>query len=235
METAEAVQDQGPADHTALKQSVNQNSGNTWLGSPAHLSQKVGCAPWDSAIQNLLDFPRGRGIKVFILFIGLVPSEALLCLAIGEWHQEIAFMKIRLPLTAAIGLCGLCFNSTARAQNTVFTYQGRVTDNGTNFTGTGQFKFALVTGTNSAQQATAVANMGGVSPNEFVSSVTVVNGGSGYTNPSAVTFSGGGGSGATARANVSGGAVTSIAVLTPGSGYSSAPAVTVAPPPPNIS
>jgi hypothetical protein len=143
-------------------------------------------------------------------------------------------MKIRVLLTAAVGLCGLFFNPPARAQNTVFTYQGRVTDKGTNFTGTGQFKFALVTGTNSAQQATAVANMSGVSPNEFVSSVTVVNGGSGYTNPSAVTFSGGGGSGATARANVSGGAVTSIAVLTPGSGYSSAPAVTVAPPPPNI-
>ena len=30
------------------------------------------------------------------------------------------------------------------AQSTVFTYQGHVTDNGTNFTGTGQFKFARV-------------------------------------------------------------------------------------------
>jgi len=37
---------------------------------------------------------------------------------------------------------------TASAQSTVFTYQGRVTDNGTNFNGGGQFKFALVTGTN---------------------------------------------------------------------------------------
>ena len=34
------------------------------------------------------------------------------------------------------------------AQSTVFTYQGRVTDNGTNFNGGGQFKFALVTGSN---------------------------------------------------------------------------------------
>ena len=31
------------------------------------------------------------------------------------------------------------------AQSTVFTYQGHVTDNGTNFSGVGQFKFALVT------------------------------------------------------------------------------------------
>ena len=32
-----------------------------------------------------------------------------------------------------------------QAQNTTFTYQGRVQDNGTNYTGTGQFLFALVT------------------------------------------------------------------------------------------
>ena len=38
--------------------------------------------------------------------------------------------------------------STAFAQNTAFTYQGRVTDNGTNFNGTGQFKFVLVTSPN---------------------------------------------------------------------------------------
>ena len=38
--------------------------------------------------------------------------------------------------------------STASAQSTVFTYQGRVLDNGTNFNGPGEFKFALVTSTN---------------------------------------------------------------------------------------
>ena len=37
------------------------------------------------------------------------------------------------------------------------TYQGRVLDNGTNFTGTGQFEFALVTSTNANQTATATA------------------------------------------------------------------------------
>ena len=34
------------------------------------------------------------------------------------------------------------------AQNTSFTYQGLVTDHGTNFTGVGRFKVALVTSTN---------------------------------------------------------------------------------------
>ncbi|HEY3913862.1 MAG TPA: tail fiber domain-containing protein [Verrucomicrobiae bacterium] len=40
------------------------------------------------------------------------------------------------------------FISKIQAQSTTFTYQGRVQDNGTNFAGTGQFKFALVTSNN---------------------------------------------------------------------------------------
>src|SRR6266581_1384742 len=182
-------------------------------------------------IQNFLDFLRGRGIKVFILFIGLVPIDSLLCLPIGEWHQEIAFMKIRLPLTAAVGLCGLLFNPPARAQNTVFTYQGGVTANGANFTGTGRFKFALVTSANASQQATATANL----TVNFVTSITVVNGGSGYTGAPTVTITGGGGSGAAATASVSGGSVTGITVNNAGSGYTSPPTVAIGPPPPSLS
>jgi len=122
--------------------------------------------------------------------------------------------------------------STAFAQGAAFTYQGRVLDNGTSFNGTGQFQFVLVTSTN-GQTATATAVMGGLSPNEFVCSCSVTSGGSGYTAPPSVTFSGGGGSGATATANLTGGTVTSITVVTPGSGYSSAPTVTIAPPTPS--
>src|SRR5437016_3283753 len=122
--------------------------------------------------------------------------------------------------------------TTARAQNTTFTYQGRVTDSGTNFTGTGQFKFALVTSTNFNHQATATANppSGG-----FITIVNVTFGGNGYVTPPAVTFFGGGGSGVTAHATLSGGVVTNITVDNPGSGYSSAPTVVVVPPPANIS
>ncbi|MDE3066308.1 MAG: tail fiber domain-containing protein [Verrucomicrobiota bacterium] len=121
--------------------------------------------------------------------------------------------------------------SAARAQDTAFTYQGRVLDSGTNFTGAGQFKFALVTSTNTSQPATANATV----TSGFVTSIAVVNGGSGYTTAPAVTISGGGGSGATATATLSGGAVTGITVNNAGSGYTSAPAVTIAPPPPNLS
>jgi hypothetical protein len=134
-------------------------------------------------------------------------------------------------LTAAV--CGLFTSlNPVVAQGTAFTYQGRVVDNDTNFTGLGLFKFGLVTNTGTNQPATATALMGGVSPNEFVSSCTVVNGGSGYTAAPAVSLTGGGGSGASATANLSGGTVTSITVDIPGSGYTSAPTVTIAPPPP---
>ena len=131
---------------------------------------------------------------------------------------------------ASLGLAPL-----AMAESTVFTYQGRVLVNGTNFTGPGQFKFALVTSTNANHQATATANLGGVFPNYFVSSCTLNYGGNGYVTAPAVTISGGGGSGATASASLSGGIVTAVNILTPGSGYTSTPTVTVAPPPANIS
>jgi hypothetical protein len=133
--------------------------------------------------------------------------------------------------------------STLFAQPTAFTYQGRVTDNGTNFDGPGLFKFALVTSTNNSHQARAFAQLTG----SFVTSCTVgltaggtsggpihPDPGNGYTTPPAVTFSGGGGSGAAATATVSGGTISAITVTATGSGYINPPTVTIAPPPPNI-
>jgi hypothetical protein len=125
------------------------------------------------------------------------------------------------------------FNS-AHAQGTAFTYQGRITDNGTNFNGTGLFKFALVTSTNISSQAVATANMGNTSPNEYVASFNLVGGGNGYATAPIVTITGGGGSGAAATATVSGGVVTAINLISPGAGYSSTPTVTIAPAPPDI-
>jgi hypothetical protein len=146
-------------------------------------------------------------------------------------------MKSKLPssliLLAMLALSTLSSElSTARAQGTVFTYQGLVTDGGTNFSGTGLFQFALVTGSNVASQATASANppSGG-----FITVINVTFGGNGYATAPAATISGGGGSGATATASVSGGAVTSVTVNNPGFGYTSAPTVTIAAPPADLS
>jgi hypothetical protein len=139
------------------------------------------------------------------------------------------FAVLTLTLLAAFHI----FLSTAHAQNTTFTYQGRVTDNGTNFTGTGQFQFALVTSTNFNHTATAAANApsGG-----FITGYVVTGGGSGYVTAPAVTVFGGGGAMAAATANLTGGVVTSLTVNNPGNGtYTNTPLVTIAPPPPNIS
>jgi len=139
-------------------------------------------------------------------------------------------MNARLiRLSAALML--LASLRLATAQNTEVTYQGRMLDGGTGFTGTGQFQFALVTGTNIAATATAAANppSGG-----FITIINVTFGGYGYTNAPGVTISGGGGSGAEATATVGGGLVTAITVNHAGSNYTSTPTVTVAPPPPDI-
>jgi autotransporter-associated beta strand protein len=61
-----------------------------------------------------------------------------------------------------------------------------------------------------------------------VSAVAVATGGAGYITPPQVVISGGGGSNATAYAQISGGAVTGIVVTSPGINYSSAPTVTLA-------
>ncbi len=56
--------------------------------------------------------------------------------------------RVSQTAATAMFLFILGLPGAAWAQSTVFTYQGRVTDNGTNFNGGGLFKFALVTGTN---------------------------------------------------------------------------------------
>lgn len=121
--------------------------------------------------------------------------------------------------------------SNCFAQSTVVTYQGRATSHGTNFSGNGQFKFALVTVTNTAATASATAELTG----QFVTSITVESGGSGYVTPPAVTISGGGGSGAAAHAVLTAGVVTSVVVDSTGTGYTSPPSVTIAPPPDTLS
>ena len=143
-------------------------------------------------------------------------------------------MKTNRTITGWLALAALAiFNlqpATVFAQTTAFTYQGRVMDNGTNFTGAGQFKFALVTSTNANHTATATA----VDSSGFITSYILTSGGSGYVTAPAVTVFGGGGSGATATASISGGVVTGVNVVTPGSGYTSTPTVTIAAPPANI-
>ena len=73
--------------------------------------------------------------------------------------------------------------------------------------------------------AGSIANNGSITSNAFVQQINVTAGGSGYTSAPTVSFSGGGGTGATAVAVISGGAVVSVVVTAGGSGYTSVPSV----------
>jgi hypothetical protein len=63
-----------------------------------------------------------------------------------------------------------------------------------------------------------------------ISDISFTNQGSGYVGNPTVTITGGGGTGASITATVSGGKVTTITLNSGGSGYTSAPTITVAPP-----
>ena len=66
-----------------------------------------------------------------------------------------------------------------------------------------------------------------VKPIKEVRTVTITEGGTGYTSAPTVTFSGGGGEGARAQAIITNGAVTSIVITEGGDNYTSAPTVTI--------
>jgi hypothetical protein len=63
----------------------------------------------------------------------------------------------------------------------------------------------------------------------LLTSITVIDGGSGYTTAPTIAFAGGGGTGATAVAQVSGGVITRIDMKNYGSGYTTKPTVVIAP------
>jgi hypothetical protein len=119
-------------------------------------------------------------------------------------------------------------------------YQGRVSVQGVNFAGNGEFKFALVgPEEDTSSQATAMPVIGGLGDGmgPRVLSINVLNGGSGYTTAPTVTITHPTGTGATATAVVTDGVVTSIVVNTNGLGYDFPPTntlVTIDAPPENL-
>lgn len=91
--------------------------------------------------------------------------------------------------------------------------------------GTGAVKYKDVLGYAQSIPDEAVATA--VLTADAVSSVTVNDGGSGYTTAPTISFTGGGGTGATATATVADGVVTAINVTAGGSGYTTAPTVVI--------
>jgi len=78
-------------------------------------------------------------------------------------------------------------------------------------------------------QTPPTATASAVLVNNFLVGVTIIDGGSGYTNTPTVRIFGGGGSGAQAMAVVTNGVVIAINILDAGSGYTSTPIIVIAP------
>src|ERR1700730_12633461 len=132
---------------------------------------------------------------------------------------------------AAIGIFVLLCSTLHAQVPQLINYQGRVVVGSTNFNGTGQFKFALINGTNSSATARASPIISG----GVIQRIDVTNTGNGYTSAPSVTIKDtGGGSGATATAKISFGHVSSIDVTNGGSNYSGSTTVTIGPPPSNL-
>jgi len=127
-----------------------------------------------------------------------------------------------------IGLVlGLALNGWAEVPQQLH-FQGRITVAGAPFTGTGQFKFALITPVSGGQPAAAEAflSLDGLGRIGFVN---LTDGGAGYVSPPAVSLSDPTGSGAELHAVVTDGQVTAIEVAQPGTGYT-VPQVVIAAP-----
>ena len=105
--------------------------------------------------------------------------------------------------------------------------QGRILVGEAPFSGMGSFKFAIVSGPQGAEAATASP----IVSNGFITGFTLENGGSNYATAPVVTITDSTGAGARAVATVVGGQVTALEVRDAGDGnYSSRPTVELSPP-----
>ena len=103
---------------------------------------------------------------------------------------------------------------------------GKVTAGGSGYTSAPTATIAKNTqdtGSGSGATATCTRSLGGA-----VTSITITNRGSGYslTYPPTITFSGGGGNGATGTLSVANGVVTGVNVTSAGAGYTTVPSIT---------
>jgi len=145
-----------------------------------------------------------------------------------------ALILFRRATSLSVAMATLLSLSTFAQVPQLLNHQGRVAVSGINFEGTGQFKFALVDGgIDVSRLATATPVItGGV-----VVSVTVIDGGAGYTTaPTAIVrdIKFGTGTGALLQSVVSNGVVIAINVLDGGSRYNTLATVQIPAPPANI-
>jgi hypothetical protein len=136
---------------------------------------------------------------------------------------HIRIMKNSERFKILLGAALILFCELNAQTPNILNYQGRVLSGGTPFDGVGQFKFALLAPSGSGASAQAIISNG------FVTSVTLNDGGTGYTTPPLVRLNDGGGSGATATAAIVDGKISNIVITNPGSGYLQSPTISFEP------
>lgn len=109
-------------------------------------------------------------------------------------------------------------------------YQGRVAVGGTNFDGSGKFKFALVDGGAQVVPETRQATATAVVVDGGIRTIAVLDGGAGYINAPSVEIRDKEGFGAAAVAIVADGVVKEINVTESGAGYSDGTEILIGPP-----
>lgn len=169
---------------------------------------------WDPA-GNIWVVSSGQGLlRCFSL------GQTTTCISSNDWTgTNGTFAVVTPPINASVSV----INPTA-SQN----YVNNTINPGSPVPGV--FRISLDTANTTTAGSTFVSftrTGTAVGPSGAIASVTITNGGSGYTtNGFPVTFTGGGGSGAAGTAIVTAGAVTGVTITSAGSGYTNGTSVT---------
>ena len=175
-----------------------------------------------SITENTIDMPLGGG--------GILLID-------GPQKVQVARNNFITAPTGDISLCLLPLTNTVTIEGNVLNgasglfFENPFVPGSGNFSGLNSLIYPDVLDAISIQSSTAtVQSVRSLNANNYagyLTFVTLATAGSGYTSAPTVSFSGGGGSGATATAFITNGAVIGFRMVSLGSGYTSAPTVTL--------
>lgn len=183
----------------------------------------IGVASKDcSIVENVIDMPSGGG--------GILLID-------GPQSVHIARNNFITVPGADLSLCLLPLTDTTAISDNLINGQASIHLYDPFVNSVGQFNGLYtvlypdiideISITQASQPLQSICSLNGSNYAPYLTFLKLTAGGSGYTSAPAVSFSGGGGSGASAQAFISNGAVIGFRMQSLGSGYTSAPTVTI--------
>jgi len=218
--------------HTSVQDILSASSeggDSTTLRSLQNKTLRVSIAPRTEAfIMNLLQFD-SAGLKLYYGSNAVVDGDGNVQVPSNPVPTEVAWLVVFYDGNTTAGVyapkASIIRNDDLSISDTENLAQLSLKVTPLNYAAN-DYALVWITPRVILSQATATATR----TSGAVSGVTVTSGGSGYTSVPAVSFSGGGGTGAAATAVLTSGVVTSVNVTAGGSGYTSDPTVTIAAP-----